>query len=125
MTNIGDAVTVRGERYRVFDVEHSQRFGSLRLFYLRHIDNGTDWQASGKRVQHNSHLTATPEHVVEIVAYGNAVHAYAPGDESAEVVYMTAIAANADAIRAKLSPWVWRAMRNALADDIEIHDHRN
>ncbi|MEV1109960.1 hypothetical protein AB0I95_15080 [Micromonospora sp. NPDC049751] len=125
MTRLGDEVVVRGERYLVFDVEHSERSPEYRSFYLRRLGDESDWLAVGRRVQHNTRVAPAPRHLVEIVTYGDEIHVYNVGDESAKVTYTVAIGANLTAFRLKLSPWTWREIRNAESfADVEIHDHR-
>lgn len=65
---------------------------------------------------------------VEIVAYGDDVHLYEPGDDSAEVVYMVAVGSNLDVTRAVVTGERWREkvlpVINASIEEIEVHDHR-
>jgi hypothetical protein len=62
---------------------------------------------------------------IEIVAYGDDVYVYEPGDPSAEVVYHTAIGANLDAVRAVVTGEQWRErVFPAIADTAQVHDLR-
>lgn len=65
---------------------------------------------------------------VEIIAYGDEVHMYEPGADSAEIVYMAAVGSNLDVTRAVVTGKQWRekilpALGSAEVE-VEVHDHR-
>lgn len=65
---------------------------------------------------------------VEVIAYGNDVHLYEPGQDSAEIVYMAAVGSNLDVTRAVVTGERWREkvlpVINAADEEIKVHDHR-
>lgn len=70
-------------------------------------------------------MTATPNRArVVIVAYCDEIHVYDEADDAADVVYTVAVGANLDAERRTISVAAWDMVRDVLAADHTIADHR-
>jgi hypothetical protein len=60
-----------------------------------------------------------------LVAYGDCVHVYPTEQRQvAELVYLTAIGANADAELFTLNPETWAKLSDRFSAEFEITDHR-
>lgn len=63
---VGTVVTVGGERYRITDKRNTgdcgTKFYGRYRFTLTRLSDSTVWAALGKRIAHNSRLTAKENH---------------------------------------------------------------